>query len=72
MATQNAVKEKNSMWSPPERFIIRPEDVHVSHSMRKFFEKHDVRMEINRNFAQTIHTCRMIHQSAGEGRNLAQ
>ena len=53
-------------WSPSERFVIKPKDIHVSHSMQKFFKKHDVRMEINRDFADTIHTCRMIHHSEGE------
>ena len=53
-------------WSPPERFIIKPEDIHISHSMKKFFKKHDVRFELNRDFSDTIHNCRMIHQPQGE------
>ena len=53
-------------WSPPERFIIKPGEIHVSHSMQKFMRKHDVKIEINRDFANTIHMCRTIHQAEGE------
>lgn len=45
-------------WCPKERFIIRPEKIHVSSSMKKFFKKHDVYIRINRDFADTIHRCR--------------
>ncbi|MCR5213881.1 MAG: leucyl/phenylalanyl-tRNA--protein transferase [Eubacterium sp.] len=53
-------------WSPPKRYIIIPEDIHVSHSMKKFFKKHDVKIEINRDFSDTMHHCRMAHKSQGE------
>ena len=53
-------------WSPPERFIILPKDIHISHSMRKFFKKHDVKIEINRDFSDTMHHCRMVHKCEGE------
>ncbi|MCR4648875.1 MAG: leucyl/phenylalanyl-tRNA--protein transferase [Lachnospiraceae bacterium] len=46
-------------WTPPERYIIRPGKVHISHSMKKFFKKHEVSMEIGRNFLYTMHRCRM-------------
>lgn len=36
-------------WAPKKRFIIRPEKIHVSHSMRKYFRKHDVFLDINRD-----------------------
>ncbi len=45
-------------WCPKERFIIRPSDIHVSHSMKKFMRKHDVTLRLNRDFADTIHRCR--------------
>ena len=53
-------------WSPPERFIINPEDIHISHSMRKFMRKHDVRIEVGRDFVDTIGRCRAVHKSEGE------
>ena len=46
-------------WAPKERFIIKPGEVHVSHSMRKFFKKHKTHIVINRDFADTMHRCRL-------------
>lgn len=46
-------------WCPKERFIIRPSKIHISHSMKKFMRKHDVRIMVNRDFADTMHRCRM-------------
>ena len=45
-------------WCPNERFIIKPGQIHISRSMRKFLRKQDVVIRINRNFAETIHRCR--------------
>ena len=45
-------------WAPRERFIIRPGEVHISHSMRKFFKKHEIAIKLNREFADTMHRCR--------------
>lgn len=45
-------------WCPKERFIIKPSEVHVSHSMKKFIRKHNVSFMINRDFADTMHRCR--------------
>lgn len=46
-------------WCPKERFIIRPESIHISHSMKKFMKKHQVGIRINRDFADTMHRCRL-------------
>ena len=46
-------------WSPKERYIIRPEKIHISHSSRKFLRKHDVRITLNRDFSDTMHRCRI-------------
>lgn len=46
-------------WCPKERFIIRPERIHVSHSMKKFMRKHSVSISLNRDFADTMHRCRL-------------
>ena len=45
-------------WSPPERYLIRPSGIHVSHSMKKFMKKHKICMVIGRDFADTMHRCR--------------
>ena len=46
-------------WCPKERFIIRPSEIHVSHSMNKFLKKHEVRYVLNRDFSETMHKCRI-------------
>ncbi len=50
-------------WCPHERYIIRPDRIHVSHSMAKFMRKHEIRYALNRDFADTIHRCRMKRES---------
>ncbi len=46
-------------WCPKERFVIFPGEVHVSRSMKKYMKKHTLRMVLNRDFADTMHRCRM-------------
>ncbi|OPZ22240.1 MAG: Leucyl/phenylalanyl-tRNA--protein transferase [Firmicutes bacterium ADurb.BinA205] len=50
-------------WCPKERFIIRPENIHISHSMKKFMNQHKVEMKLDRDFADTIHRCRMKREA---------
>jgi leucyl/phenylalanyl-tRNA--protein transferase len=51
-------------WCPKERFIIRPAEIHVSHSMNKFMKKHLRSIRINRDFADTMHRCRVKREFA--------
>ena len=46
-------------WCPKERYIIRPGNIHISHSMKKFLRKHDINIELNRDFSDTMHRCRI-------------
>lgn len=46
-------------WCPRERFVIFPGEIHISHSMKKYMKKHTFRVVINRDFADTMHRCRM-------------
>ncbi len=50
-------------WCPRERFIIRPENIHVSKSMRKFMRRHETSILLNRDFADTMHRCRLKRES---------
>ncbi len=45
-------------WCPRERYIIRPENIHVSHSMKKFARKHEVTVSFNGDFSDIMHRCR--------------
>lgn len=46
-------------WCPKERFVIFPKEIHISHSMKKYMKKHELRIVLNRDFADTMHRCRM-------------
>ena len=46
-------------WCPYERFVIKPKDIHISHSMRKYFKKHVIKIVFNRDFQDTMHRCRV-------------
>lgn len=45
-------------WCPKKRFIIRPSNIHISKSMRKYMRKHDIFLDINRDFLGTVRHCR--------------
>lgn len=51
-------------WCPKERFVIFPKEIHVSHSMRKYMKKHDFQVRLNRDFADTMHRCRVKREFA--------
>ena len=51
-------------WCPKERFIIRPSEIHISHSMKKFMKKHSLEVLLNRDFADTMHRCRLKREFA--------
>lgn len=52
-------------WCPKERFIIRPEKIHVSRSMKKYIKKHVIEIEVNRDFSDTMHRCRIKREFSG-------
>ena len=44
-------------WAPQERFVIFPEHVHISHSMRNLMNKKRFHCTINKAFAEVIACC---------------
>ena len=46
-------------WCPKERFVIFPNEIHISHSMKKYRKKHNLQIRLNRDFADTMHRCRV-------------
>ena len=52
-------------WCPKERFIIRPDKIHVSHSMKKYMKHHNVQVVINGDFRKVVHTCRELREETG-------
>ena len=49
-------------WCPKERYIIRPEKIHISRSTQKFIGKHEIRVLFDRDFADTMHRCRELRE----------
>ncbi|CCY39446.1 leucyl/phenylalanyl-tRNA--protein transferase [Coprobacter secundus] len=52
-------------WCPLDRFVILPNEIHVSHSMRTLIHKGKYRITINRAFNEVIYHCSRlrIHQN---------
>lgn len=46
-------------WCPHERFVIFPKEIHISRSMKKYMKKHEFIIKLNRDFADTMHRCRI-------------
>lgn len=52
-------------WCPKERFLIFPEEIHISRSMKKYMKKHDIKLCLNRDFRDTMHRCRIKREQEG-------
>lgn len=44
-------------WCPMQRFVIFPEEIHISHSMRQLLNKGTYRVTLNHAFDQVIDNC---------------
>lgn len=44
-------------WCPMKRFVIFPEEIHVSHSMRTLFRKQRYQFSFNQAFSQVMGYC---------------
>lgn len=51
-------------WCPKERFIIRPESIHISKSMKRVLNKGDFEIKYNENFYGVISNCKEIRENA--------
>ena len=50
--------QKEPLWyCPLQRFVIFPNEVHVSHSMRQLINKHQLKLTINQDFEGVIRGC---------------
>lgn len=57
--------EETLWWCPKERFVIFPAEIHISHSMKKYMKKHELQVILNRDFADTMHRCRVKREFEG-------
>lgn len=49
--------EEVMWWCPMQRFVIFPNEVHISHSMRTLFNKGEYQFSVNRDFEGVIRNC---------------
>lgn len=49
--------EEIMWWCPMKRFVIFPEEIHISHSMRTLFNKGEYQFTINKDFEGVIQNC---------------
>lgn len=53
-----AFREKQiQWWCPLKRFVIFPNEIHISHSMRTFMNKEQYGVSFNQAFHEVIQTC---------------
>ena len=52
-------------WCPKERYVIFPNKIHISKSMKKYFRKHKTELLLNRDFCDTMHRCRIKREEEG-------
>ena len=50
-------------WCPKERFILKPSEIHISHSLKKYIKKHEITFRVDRDFADTMHRCRVKREN---------
>jgi len=54
-------------FSPDPRFILFPDKIKISHSMRNVLNKHLFRFSVDKNFPQVIKNCRKAKRVGVEG-----
>ena len=53
-----AFRHDEPVWyCPQQRFVIFPDEIHISHSMRTLMNKHRYRMSFNEDFEGVIRNC---------------
>ena len=47
-------------WAPLSRFVLYPDEIHISHSMRTLLNKRRYRVTVNEVFPDVIEACRTV------------
>ncbi|MDE6740900.1 MAG: leucyl/phenylalanyl-tRNA--protein transferase [Muribaculaceae bacterium] len=48
-------------WAPLSRFVLFPDEIHISHSMRTLLNKRQYRVSVNEAFPEVIEACRTVN-----------
>jgi leucyl/phenylalanyl-tRNA--protein transferase len=54
-------------WSPDPRFVLFPEELKVSSSMKTVLQNGKYRFTVNRAFAQVIQNCKTVYRAGQDG-----
>jgi leucyl/phenylalanyl-tRNA--protein transferase len=54
-------------WSPDPRFVLFPDDLHVSRSMKKLLDKKVFTINYDKDFAAVIHACKTVRRKEDPG-----
>lgn len=54
-------------WHPPERFVLFPDQLHVSKSMRPYFNQNKLDISYNHCFTRVIAQCAEVSRRGQEG-----
>jgi len=54
-------------WAPQPRFILFPDKIILSHSMKQVLRQKSFQVTLDRNFAGVINACRKVDRPAQEG-----
>lgn len=59
--------QKEPLWyCPLDRFVIFPQEIHISHSMRQLMNQHKYVITINQDFERVIHGCSIANKRNDE------
>ena len=54
-------------WCPDPRFVLFPEELKVSKSMKQLLKKNEFEFSVNKDFEQVINSCKTITRKGQEG-----
>lgn len=59
-------KQEPFWWCPPQRFVIFPHDIHISHSMRQLLKSGKYRVTFDQDFERVMRGCGSVNGRNGE------
>lgn len=54
-------------WSPDPRFVLFPDRLHISRSMKRTLEKHELNVTFNQDFEAVIKECKQVPREGQDG-----
>lgn len=60
-------REQPHWYCPLDRFVIFPNEIHISHSMKQLISKQCYKVTINQDFEGVIRNCSTVNNRIGEG-----